>query len=346
MSMSSVKLNSIIEEIRSIVPNAFEGKKVAITGGAGFIGSWLCDVLVSYGSHVVCIDNLVSGRRENIAHLIGDTNFGFVMESIERWEAEEKYDIIIHAASIPNPDHYAMKPVETALSNSIATHKLLEIARKQDSLFLYMSSSEVYGDAEVVPTPEWYAGKLDPVGPRSCYYESKRFGETLCMAYHQQYGVDVRICRLFNCYGPRLDTGSSYSRVIPRFLEQARKGEPITVHGDGKQTRSFCYITDAVSGILLMLVNKNCMARPLNIGNPEEVTILGLAEKIKKLTGSNSVITFEPPRPNDPRRRCPDISLARELLRWEPKVALDEGLMRYMSGDDHPAKGRLAQGRS
>jgi len=156
--MSSIR-GSIIEEIRSIVPNAFEGKKVAITGGAGFIGSWLCDVLVSYGSYVVCIDNLVSGRRENIAHLIGDTNFGFVMESVERWEVEEKYDIIIHAASIPNPDHYAMKPVETALSNSIATQKLLEIARKQDSLFLYMSSSEVYGDAELVPTPEWYAGK-------------------------------------------------------------------------------------------------------------------------------------------------------------------------------------------
>jgi UDP-glucuronate decarboxylase len=330
MRMSSIR-GSIIEEIRSIVPNAFEGKKVAITGGAGFIGSWLCDVLVSYGSQVVCIDNLVSGRRENIAHLIGDTNFGFVMESVERWEAEEKYDIIIHAASIPNPDHYAKKPVETALSNSIATHKLLELTRKQDSLFLYMSSSEVYGDAEVVPTPEWYAGKLDPVGPRSCYYESKRFGETLCMAYHQQYGVDVRICRLFNCYGPRLDTGSSYSRVIPRFVEQARKGEPITVHGDGRQTRSFCYITDAISGIMLMLMNRNCVAKPVNIGNPEEITILQLAEKIKKLTGSDSDIIFEPPRPNDPRRRCPDISLARELLGWEPLVTLDEGLKRYLA---------------
>ena len=340
MSMSSVKLSSIIEEIRSIVPNAFEGKKVAITGGAGFIGSWLCDVLVSYGSQVVCIDNLVSGRRENIAHLMGKTNFSFVMESVERWDTKEKYDIIIHAASIPNPDHYVKKPVETALSNAIATHKLLELSRKQDSLFLYMSSSEVYGDAELVPTPEWYAGRLDPVGPRSCYYESKRFGETLCMAYHKQYGVDVRICRLFNCYGPRLDTGSSYSRVIPRFVEQARKGEPITVHGDGKQTRSFCYITDAVGGILLMLVNKNCVARPVNIGNPEEISILDLAVKIKKLTGSESEIIFEPPRPNDPRRRCPDISLAKELLGWEPAVALDEGLMRYMCSDDHPDRGR------
>jgi len=323
--------NPIIKEgiefvLSRVSQGDFEGKKVLITGGAGFLGSWLCDVLVKFRAHVVCLDNLSTGRIENIKHLFSYKNFSFIKVDVNNWEISEGFNIIIHGASIPSPDDYMSRPIETMLSNSLGLMKLLEIAGKSKSTLLFMSTSEVYGDAEVIPTPETYWGKVNPLGFRSCYDESKRFGEALCMAYFRQYGVDVRIARIFNTYGPRMNPEAKYARVIPRFIIQSLKGKPITVHGNGQQTRSFCYVTDIIIALLKMLIEKRIKGQVINIGNPHEIKIVELAKLIKKLTGSSSAIVFRPPRPDDPRRRCPDISKARELLNWEPKISLEEGL--------------------
>ncbi|MBC7091571.1 MAG: SDR family oxidoreductase [Nitrososphaeria archaeon] len=304
----------------------FGGHRILVTGGAGFIGSWLCDALVELGAKVVCLDNLSSGRVDNIKHLLNSGRFEFVNADVSSWCAGEGFDVIVHGASIPSPEDYMSRPVETLLSNSIGLLKLLENARENGSILLYMSTSEVYGDAAIIPTPETYYGYVNPIGLRSCYDESKRFGEALCMAYFRQYNVDVRIARIFNSYGPRLDVNARYARVVPRFILQALRNEPITVHGDGRQTRSFTYITDTVAALVMMLAKDTVRGEVLNVGNPKETSILELAEKIIKLTGSSSKIVFTEPRPDDPRRRCPDIRRAKELIGWEPKVQLEEGL--------------------
>jgi UDP-glucuronate decarboxylase len=300
--------------------------KVLITGGAGFVGSWLSEALVVQGADVTVLDNLSTGSLKNVEHLMKFQNFKLVRGDVSDFEARERYDFIVHAASIPAPDAYAGRPVEAMLPNSLGTLRVLEASRMFGSAVLYISTSEVYGDAEVVPTPESYWGRVNPIGVRSPYDESKRFGEALCMAFFRHYGVDVRIARLFNTYGPRLDPNARYARVISRFITQALTGKPITVHGDGRQTRSFLYISDAVEALVRMMAKEGLKGEVINIGNPNEVAILELAQLVRKLTGSKSEVEFHPPRPDDPRRRCPDISKAKSLLEWEPKTTLEEGL--------------------
>jgi len=306
--------------------STIKDRRVLITGGAGFIGSWLAEALTTLGAKVTVLDNLSTGSPKNIEHLLHLPNFRFLSGDVSNLNVEEKYDLLVHAASLPAPDLYVEKPVETMLTNSLGTLNILEASRKHSSTVLYTSTSEVYGDAEVIPTPESYWGRVNPIGIRSPYDESKRFGEALCVAYFRQYGVDVRIARLFNTYGPRLDPNARYARVISRFIIQALSGKPITIHGDGRQTRSFLYISDAVNALLRMMVKEGLKGEVINIGNPNEITILELAQLVKKLIDSKSKIEFHPPRPDDPKRRCPDISKAKNLIEWEPKTTLEEGL--------------------
>ena len=324
-------LNMGINSILLDVENVFDKKNILVTGGAGFIGSWLCDVFIKFKSNVTCLDNLSSGKIVNINHLLNQKNFKFAHADVNSWRSDEKFDVIVHCASIPSPDDYLRRPVDAILPNSLGILGLLEKSRKNDSTILFTSTSEVYGDATAVPTPEVYWGNVNPIGLRSCYDESKRFGEALCMAYFRQYGVDVRIARIFNSYGPRLDVNAKYARVIPKFIMQVLKNEPITIHGDGKQTRSFTYITDTITALLKILVNEKAKGEVVNVGYPQEVSILELANLIRKLVGSSSHIVFTKPRPDDPRRRCPDITKAKQLLGWTPKVTLNEGL-KYTIG--------------
>ena len=295
------------------------GKRILISGGAGFLGSHLIEKLK--GCEITVIDDFSTTAVNYLPR-----NVKIIKEGVERFTTNEKFDIIIHMAARPSPDDYMEHPVETMLSNSIGTYNMLEIARKSDALFMYTSTSEVYGDSEIIPTPETYWGKVNPIGPRSCYDESKRFSEALCMSYYREYGLDVRIQRIFNTYGPRLRHDSSYGRVISRFIYQALKGEDLTIHGDGMQTRAFLYVDDWIDATLRMLTLKNLAGEVINIGSDKEITILELANKIINLTRSTSKIKFLPSRPDDPKRRAADISKARKLLNWEPKTSLDEGL--------------------
>ncbi|MES4787575.1 MAG: NAD-dependent dehydratase [Nitrospiraceae bacterium] len=326
--LDDVAKNDIRAIIRELDPDTFNGKKVLVTGGAGFIGSWLCDVLVESGTYITCLDNLSSGSLKNVNSIIRHERFKFINADVNEWSSNEKFDIIIHCASIPSPEDYMTRPIEAVLPNSLALINMLEKARKDGSTLLFTSTSEVYGDATVIPTPEEYWGYVNPIGLRSCYDESKRFGEALCFAYHRQYGVDVRIARIFNTYGPKIDVNAGYARVIPRFIMQALRGEPITVHGDGRQTRSFTYITDTITALIKMLATSKAEGEVINIGNPHETSIIELANMIKKLTNSTSPILFTKPRPDDPRRRCPDITKAEKILGWEPRTSLEEGLKR------------------
>ncbi|MDW8045191.1 MAG: GDP-mannose 4,6-dehydratase [Nitrososphaerota archaeon] len=304
--------------------------KILVTGGAGFIGSWLCEVLVGFDSYVTCLDNFSTGRMENIQHLLTKGNFRLINSDVVSADLSGKYDIVVHGASIPNPDDYIRRPIEAMLPNSLGLQRILERARIDDSIVLYLSSSEVYGDAELVPTPETYQGKVSLLGERSYYDESKRFGEVLCRAYISEYGLDIRIARLFNTYGPRMDPEMKYARVIPRFIMQALKHEPITVHGDGEQTRSFLYITDAICALLKMIESKDAKREVMNLGSEEEVKIIDLARMIKRMTGSKSPIIHKDARKDDPRRRCPDIRKAKSLLKWEPRVSLEDGLIKMI----------------
>lgn len=305
------------------------GRRVIISGGAGFLGSWLVDVLYTLGAeHITIVDNLATGRIDNISHLLGTGRVELIKLPVEKLEPLKEYDFVIHMAARPSPEDYAAHPVETLLASSRGTEVMLETARLSDAVFLLTSTSEVYGDAEVVPTPEIYWGKVNPIGPRSCYDEGKRYAEALTVAYARQYGVDVRIARIFNTYGPRLDPGARYARVVPRFIMQALRNEPITIFGDGKQTRSFCYVSDMTIGLLKLLLCGKCRGEVVNLGNDEEVTILELANLIKEIVGSRSEIVFLPPREDDPRRRRPDISKARRLLNWQPTTPLRIGLQK------------------
>jgi UDP-glucuronate decarboxylase len=307
----------------------FRSKRVVITGGAGFIGSWLCDSFASTGASVCAIDNLSTGVMENIDHLVGANGFTFKALDITSSElVPEKPDLILHFASRASPDEYQMHPIETLVANSHGTRNMLELARKNDARVVYASTSEVYGDAEVIPTPETYWGKVNPNGPRSCYDEGKRYGEAICVAYRRQHDVDARIVRIFNTYGPRMRSDGEYGRSISRFIHQALTGQNITVFGDGSQTRSFCYVTDTVTGILKIASNSAAKGEVVNIGNPREISIVDLAHKVKKLAGSRSNIVYRPLPVDDPRRRCPDVSKARRMLDWDPKFDLEDGLTR------------------
>lgn len=291
--------------------------KYLISGGAGFLGSHLIE---SLNGEITVVDDLSTTK-------FVPKGIKLIKERIENFDTQEKFDYVIHLAARPSPEDYIQHPVETALSNSLGTRNALEIARKSDATFLYTSSSEIYGHAEIVPTPEDYWGKVNPTGIRSCYDESKRFSEALIMSYYREYGLDVRIQRPFNVYGPRLREDGTYGRVVSRFIYQALKGEDITIFGDGNQTRAFLYVDDWVEGTLKML-GKGLKGEIFNIGSNKEVKIIDLAKKIISLTGSSSRIKFLPPRQDDPPRRAADITKIKEKLGWEPKISLDDGLMK------------------
>jgi len=307
---------------------------VLVTGGAGLIGSHLIDRLLEKGYRVTCVDNFITGRAENIAHLASNKNFIFIKADAsqppqaylktEHWKLKT-FDYIFHLASPASPKGYMDHPLETYQVNAFGTHYLLEFARAQKARFLYASTSEVYGDPKVHPQPETYWGNVNPNGVRSVYDESKRFGEMACKTFERQYKMDIRIVRIFNTYGPRNDPHDG--RVIPNFIMQALQNQPITIYGDGRQTRSFCYVSDLVEGILKLMFHPQLKGEVINLGNPEEYTMLKLAEKIKELTGSSSEIVFSRKPEDDPERRKPDIKKAQKILKWQPKVTLEGGLV-------------------
>ncbi|MFP3202675.1 MAG: GDP-mannose 4,6-dehydratase [Sulfolobus sp.] len=294
--------------------------KYLIFGGAGFLGSHLVE---SLEGDIKVVDDL-----STVKYLELPPNVKLIKDRVETFKTNEKFDFVIHLAARPSPEDYMQHPVETALSNSLGTYNALEIARKSDAIFLYSSSSEIYGHAEIIPTPEDYWGKVNPIGVRSCYDESKRFSEALIMSYFREYGLDVRIQRPFNVYGPRLREDGSYGRVVSRFIYQALKGEDITIFGDGNQTRAFLYVSDWTEATKRMLFTQGLKGEVFNVGSDKEVKIIDLAKMILRLTNSNSKIKFLPPRADDPPRRAADITKAKKILGWEPKVNLEEGLKR------------------
>jgi dTDP-glucose 4,6-dehydratase len=297
--------------------------RAVVTGGAGFLGSHLCEALRARGWEVVAIDNLLTGRRENLEGLEGDPGFEFVEHDVTEYVAVDgPVDAVLHFASPASPRDYLEYPIKTLKVGSLGTHNTLGLAKDKGARYLLASTSEIYGDPAVHPQPESYWGNVNPVGPRGVYDEAKRFAEAISLAYHRAHGVDVKIVRIFNTHGPRLRSGDG--RVVSNFLNQAIDGKPLTVYGDGKQTRSFCYVADEVRGILALL--DSGWTGPMNIGNPDEFTILELAEKVLDVTGSGSEIVFEELPVDDPVRRRPDISLARRELGWRPEVDLREGL--------------------
>lgn len=312
----------------------FEDQRVLVTGGAGFLGSWICEALVEQGAFVTCLDNLCSGLESNIRGLKERSNFTFVIHDISMpIEFDEGFDLVMHLASRASPFEFERYPIQILKANTLGIWVALGIAKKHRARFLYTSTSEVYGDPEprFIPTPESYNGNVNPIGPRSCYDESKRAGEAFVKAYELQHGLDTRIVRIFNTYGPRMRAGDIYGRVVPRFIEQALKNEPITVFGDGEQTRSFIYVSDQVEGILRLAGIEEARGEVVNIGSSVETRILELARIVKKLTGSKSEITFLPLPRDDPRRRCPEISKAEKLLNWRPRVSLEEGLRKTIA---------------
>lgn len=302
--------------------------RVLITGGAGFLGSHLCERFLAEGSEVICMDNLITGAVENIEHLFSSRWFHFEQRDVTEYlHVTGKLDAILHFASPASPIDYLELPIQTLKVGSLGTHKALGLARAKGARFLLASTSEVYGDPLVHPQPESYWGNVNPVGPRGVYDEAKRFAEAMTFAYHRFHGVETRIVRIFNTYGPRMRLRDG--RVLPAFMSQALAGEALTVFGDGSQTRSFCYVDDLVDGIYRLLHSNE--VDPVNIGNPREMTILQFAEAVKKAVGSTSPIDFRPLPVDDPKIRQPDITRARRILGWEPKVSLEQGLERTLA---------------
>lgn len=296
---------------------------VLVTGGAGFLGSHLCDLLLQRGHTVTAVDNLLTGNTDNIAHHMGNPKFNFIKYDVTNYlYLDERVDAILHFASPASPLDYAQYPIQTLKVGALGTHKALGLAVRDRARFLLASTSEVYGDPLVHPQKEDYWGNVNPIGPRGVYDEAKRFAEALTMAYHNAHGIDTRIVRIFNTYGPRMRLHDG--RVVPEFIFQALTGQPLTVFGDGSQTRSFCYVGDEVEGIYRLY--KSGCNEPVNIGNPAEMTVLQFAQTILRLTDSKSEIVFRPLPVDDPTKRQPDITKARELLDWEPKIALEDGL--------------------
>ncbi len=300
-----------------------ERKRILITGAAGFLGSHLCDRFIKEGYYVIAMDNLITGDLQNIEHLFKLENFEFYHHDVSKFiHVPGKLDYILHFASPASPIDYLKIPIQTLKVGSLGTHNLLGLARVKGARMLIASTSEVYGDPNVNPQPEEYWGNVNPVGPRGVYDEAKRFQEAITMAYHTFHGVETRIVRIFNTYGPRMRLNDG--RVLPAFIGQALRGEDLTVFGDGTQTRSFCYVDDLIEGIYRLLHSD--YASPVNIGNPDEITIKQFCEEIIKLTGTDQKIVYKPLPQDDPKQRRPDITKARELLKWEPKVNRAEGL--------------------
>ncbi len=302
--------------------------RVLITGGAGFIGSHLCDYFIARGDEVIAIDNFITGSPDNIAHLQDHPRFHFIRQDVTDYMRVEGYlDAVLHFASPASPVSYIAYPIQTLKVGALGTHKACGLARAKGARFLLASTSEVYGDPKISPQTEDYWGNVNPIGPRGVYDEAKRYAEAMTLAYHRAHDLDTRIVRIFNTYGPRnaLDDG----RVVPNLIGQAVRGEPLTVHGDGSQTRSFCYVSDLVEGIVRLLESNEVM--PVNIGNPNELKILTFAERINAMTGNKAGIVFRPRPVDDPNRRCPDISKAKRLLDWEPRVGLDQGLEKTIA---------------
>ncbi len=298
---------------------------ILLAGGAGFLGSHFCDLLLEKGHSVYCIDNFVTGKKENIKHLLNNKKFKFKKIDITKnFSIKEKFDAVINFASIASPIFYYKYKIETLLVGSYGTYNLLELARKNKAKFLIASTSEVYGDPLINPQTETYWGNVNPIGKRSMYDESKRFSEALVMNYHRVYGLDTKMVRIFNTYGPRMNMNDG--RVVPQFINQALNNKPITVFGKGTQTRSLCYVSDLLSGIYKLLMSKE--HTPVNIGNPVEMTVKEIAQRIIKLTNSKSKIVYKPLPEDDPKRRRPDISKAKKILKWEPKVDVNKGLLK------------------
>jgi dTDP-glucose 4,6-dehydratase len=324
--------------------------RILITGGAGFLGSHLAESLLSKGHHVICMDNLSTGKVENIAHLMGEDSFTFIKYNVcDYVHVEGHLDAVMHFASPASPQDYLDMPIATLKVGGLGTHKVLGLAKEKRARFLLASTSEVYGDPLVNPQPESYWGNVNPISPRGVYDEAKRFAEAMTMAYHRYHGVDTRIVRIFNTFGPRMRPNDG--RVVSNFIVQALHGKPLTVYGDGMQTRSFCYVDDLVRGIIALLLvdsdktveqrtdrksfftNQNgsqsdSMHNPVNIGNPRELTVLEIAKLILKLTRSSSEITHHPLPADDPKVRRPDITLAKTLLKWEPRVELEDAVLK------------------
>jgi dTDP-glucose 4,6-dehydratase len=299
-----------------------------VAGGAGFLGSHLVDLLLQRGHRVIAIDNFVTGTVENIDHLAGNPNFKFIQQDVTEFIfLHDPVDYIWHFASPASPIDYLELPIQTLKVGSLGTHKALGLAKHKGARFLLASTSEVYGDPLVHPQREDYWGNVNPIGPRGCYDESKRFAEALTVAYHREHGVETRIVRIFNTYGPRMRLNDG--RVVPAFISQALAGKPLTVFGDGRQTRSFCYCSDLIEGIYRLMMSAH--SEPVNIGNPREMTMLEFAEEVLRVTGKKNRIVFKPLPKDDPKQRQPDITRARTWLQWEPKVPLREGLKKTIA---------------
>ena len=303
-------------------------KHILVTGGAGFIGSHLCKRLVDEGNHVICLDNLFTGSKENILPLMDNKNFEFIQHDVVQ-ELKVEVDQIYNLACPASPVHYQYDSVKTLKTSVLGAMNLLELAKRTNARILQASTSEVYGDPQVHPQPEGYWGHVNPIGIRSCYDEGKRVAETLFSDYHRQYGVDTKIIRIFNTYGPNMNPEDG--RVVSNFIVQALRGEDITIYGDGKQTRSFCYVDDLVEGVIRMMNSRDGFTGPVNLGNPGEFTMLELAEKVLAQTGSKSKIVYLPLPQDDPTQRKPVIDLAKKELDWEPKVMLDDGLSKTIA---------------
>lgn len=326
---------------------SFKDKTILVTGGAGFLGSWVCDVLVEQGAYCICIDNLCSGSTENIEHLMDKENFRFINHDISQpiffgyshhpngvcVGDIKKIDIVMHMASRASPFEFKDHPISILKSNTLGTMIALGIAKAHNALFFYTSTSEIYGNPpdEEIPTSESYFGHVNPLGPRSCYDESKRAGEAFIKAYELQHDIKTKIVRIFNTSGPRIRYGPKFGRVVPNFIHQAINNLDITVFGDGSQTRSFTYVIDEVEGILKMVHKEKAIGEVINLGNDKEFTILELAKIVLELTGSDSKIVFKPLPIDDPQRRCPDLTKTKEILNWEPKTSLREGLKRTIA---------------
>lgn len=297
---------------------------IAVTGGAGFIGSHLCDRLIELGHSVTCVDNFFTGQKQNIEYLLNNKRFHLIEHDITK-PLSLSVEMIYNLACPASPIHYQQHPIQTIQTSTVGMVNMLEVASEHHARILQASTSEVYGDPDVHPQPETYHGNVNPIGPRACYDEGKRVAETLCMDYHRAKNVDIRIVRIFNTYGPRMHPKDG--RVVSNFITQALSEEPITIYGDGNQTRSFCYIDDMIDGIMLMM-GQTQHKGPINIGNPQEISVRTLAESVIRMTNSSSSIILKDLPQDDPRQRQPDISLAKKILHWEPKVPLEEGLKK------------------
>jgi UDP-glucuronate decarboxylase len=343
-------MNEDVDEIISRLQKekiTFKDKIILVTGGAGFLGSWVCDVLIKQGAYCICLDNLSSGRFNNISHLMDEDNFRFINHDISEpiyfgltYHPKgicigdlKKIDIVMHMASRASPFEFQKYPIPILKSNTLGTMNALGIAKAHNALFFYTSTSEVYGNPpdDAIPTSETYFGHVNPVGPRSCYDESKRAGEAFVKAYELQHNIRTKIVRIFNTSGPRIRSGSEFGRVVPNFIKQALNNQDITIFGDGTQTRSFIYVVDEIEGILKMVYKDEALGEVINLGNDREFTILELAHLIKEITQSESKITFNPLPIDDPLRRCANLSKAKKLLNWQPTTSLKDGLKKTIA---------------